>query len=175
MFQIVCTISGELVDSTLCLPPTNEVCEGYVFTGVSLSTGWGLYPGGGSLTGGSLSRGGFLLGRPPPRTVTCGRYASYWNAFLFISANSSVTCRMHRTHPACPKIGNGFCFLFTGLFFCTWGNTRFSSQFSWFSTWVVFIRGFVSFLPVVIFLLLTAVLCNLFSVTAFTGRLVTLL
>ena len=30
--------------------------------------------------GGSLSRGS-LSGRPP-RTVTCGRYASYWNAFL---------------------------------------------------------------------------------------------
>ena len=49
LFQIVCTISGELVDYTLCLPPTNEVCEGYVFTGVSLSTG-----------GGSLSRRGGL-------------------------------------------------------------------------------------------------------------------
>ena len=45
------------------LPPANEVCEGYVFAGVCLSTR------------------GSLSGRPP-RTVTCGRYASYWNAFL---------------------------------------------------------------------------------------------
>ena len=48
--------------------PQNEVCEGYVFTGVCLSTG------GGSR---SLSR------TETPRTVTSGRYASYWNAFLF--------------------------------------------------------------------------------------------
>ena len=72
------------------------VCEGYVFTGVCLSTG----DGGLSLCpGGSLS-GGFLSGRPswterhtpdrekpsgqrPPCTVMGGRYASYWNAFLF--------------------------------------------------------------------------------------------
>ena len=50
--------------SLLFLPPANKVCEGYVFTGVCLSTFGGLYHG-------------------DPRTVTCGRYASYWNAFLF--------------------------------------------------------------------------------------------
>ena len=43
-----------------------------------------LCPGGslsGSLSSGSLSRGGLCPGRTP-HTVTCGRYASYWNAFL---------------------------------------------------------------------------------------------
>ena len=31
------------------LPPTNEVCEGYVFTGVCLSTGGGLHSWGGGV------------------------------------------------------------------------------------------------------------------------------
>ena len=41
-------------------------------------------------TGGSLSRGGLCPGGTglcqgdPPRTVTCGRYASYSNAFLLL-------------------------------------------------------------------------------------------
>ena len=35
--------------------------------------------------GGGISvQGGLCQGDPPPRTVACGRYASYWNAFLFI-------------------------------------------------------------------------------------------
>ena len=44
------------------LPPANEVCEVYVFTGVYLSTGeWGLCPGGPlSKMGGFLSWGGGL-------------------------------------------------------------------------------------------------------------------
>ena len=60
--------------------PANEVCEGYVFTGVCLSTGvmWSL--------GGSLSREIFIQGDLCPWgvyvTVMCGWYASYWNAFL---------------------------------------------------------------------------------------------
>ena len=47
------------------LPPANVVCEGYVFTGVCLSTGWVSIPGGGfsipggfSIWGGSPSRRG---------------------------------------------------------------------------------------------------------------------
>ena len=40
------------------LPPANEVCEGYVFTGVCLSTGGLLCPGG-------LCPGRSLSGRPP--------------------------------------------------------------------------------------------------------------
>ena len=55
------------------LPPANEVCEGYVFTGVCLSTGRGrgcMHPGGLHLEGGpgaSASRVG--LGRPPHRIL----------------------------------------------------------------------------------------------------------
>ena len=62
-------------------------CEGYVFTGVCLSTGgWGI----------CLSACWDTTPReqtpptqeqtpPPPRYGhCCGRYASYWNAFLFI-------------------------------------------------------------------------------------------
>ena len=79
--------------------------------GVSLSgggvsvQGWGTFPGGLCPEGGSLSRGeslsrrgvslsgggvsvqgrGLCLNRDSPRTVTSGRYASYWNEFLSFS------------------------------------------------------------------------------------------
>ena len=84
-------------------------CEGYVFTGICLSTeGWGcLVPGGVCSGGGGVccwggvcsrgavsAPGGCLLQgvshhalrqTPPGRDgYSCGRYASYWNAFLFI-------------------------------------------------------------------------------------------
>ena len=65
--------------------------------GLCLGVG-GLCPGVwvGSLSGGgeSLSRGVSVRETPPtetPRTVTCGQYASYWNAFL-ISLITPVTC-----------------------------------------------------------------------------------
>ena len=107
-------------NSLFTLPdmPANEVCEGYVFTGVCLFTGGSQYlsSGGvcarGFLSRGSLSRGvsvqgvsvqgegslclggrvsiqgGLCPGRTQwtetaPRTEKSGRYASYWNAFLF--------------------------------------------------------------------------------------------
>ena len=60
---------------SVLLPPVNEVCEGYVFTGVCLSAG-----GGGSC---GLCPWGSVTETPAPVTVMCGRYASYWNAFLF--------------------------------------------------------------------------------------------
>ena len=83
------------------LPPTNEVYEGYVFTGVCLST-WGVYallhagihPSGQTSLGrhppwSDTPHGQTLpLGRPPPHAVhagirsTSGRYPSHWNAFL---------------------------------------------------------------------------------------------
>ena len=72
---------------TLSLPPATEVSEGYVFTGVCLSTGRGFSVRGGvSVQGVFLSRavsvqGGFCQG--DPCTVMCGRYASYWKTFLF--------------------------------------------------------------------------------------------
>ena len=51
----------------ISLPPANKVCEGYVFTGVCLSTVGSRSLSGGSLVsaGGSLSRGGFCKGDPP--------------------------------------------------------------------------------------------------------------
>ena len=75
-------------------------CEGYVFTGVCLSTGGvtvgclvrGVPGPGGCLVGGSASAGwggGWYPtcteADPPGRDgYCCGRYASYWNAFLFL-------------------------------------------------------------------------------------------
>ena len=49
-------IEGCFIQAT-SLPPANEVCDGYVFTGVCLSTGWwgGDVPGGG---GGSMRGSG---------------------------------------------------------------------------------------------------------------------
>ena len=62
------------------LPFANEICEGYVFTGVCLSTGGSLR------TETPLDRDPLTGQRSPPgqRTVTSGRYASYWNAFLLV-------------------------------------------------------------------------------------------
>ena len=52
------------------LPPANEICEGYVFTGVCHS----VHRGGG---------GGGVRGFFDEIRSMSGRYASYWNAFLF--------------------------------------------------------------------------------------------
>ena len=65
------------------LPAANEVCEGYVFTGVCLST-----PGGGGVRGCSggawfFPGRGACIGYDEIRSMS-GRYASYWNAFLFM-------------------------------------------------------------------------------------------
>ena len=87
------------------LPPANVVCEGYVFTGVCLSTGGvgiprtppvdgppGMEtPPDGDTPGWRSPRDGEPPGietppGEPPRSM-CGRYTSYWNAFLFILAN----------------------------------------------------------------------------------------
>ena len=55
------------------LPPANEVCEGYVFTGVCLSTG-GLCPKGSLFRGVSVQRGGGLcLGGLCPEGSLSGR------------------------------------------------------------------------------------------------------
>ena len=75
-----------------------QSCEGYVFTGVCLSTVGGcLLPGSTWSQGGVCSqRGRGICSRgggipacteadPPGRDGhCCGRYASYWNAFLFL-------------------------------------------------------------------------------------------
>ena len=109
------------VHTIYCYRP-QQSCEGYVFTGVCLSTGgclvlvgvcsWGVPgpgesaprgvpgprrsapgrvpgPGGGLLPGGCLVPGGVGIPActevdPPGRGgYCCGRYATYWNAFLF--------------------------------------------------------------------------------------------
>ena len=68
--------------------------EGYVFTGVCLSTGGRGLPGPGRclLGGGSASQHALRQTPPPGRDGhCCGRYASYWNAFLFLYNFSSTT------------------------------------------------------------------------------------
>ena len=118
-------VARKMSEPKKLLPPANEVCEGYVITGVCLSTG-----GGGCMAGGHAwqedvggrqghawqggMHGGGMHGREacmskrgctwqgacisctpatatPPRQILrdtviqsmSGRYASYWNAFLF--------------------------------------------------------------------------------------------
>ena len=88
----------------ISLPPANEVCEGYVFTGVCLSGGcaWqggvhsrGHVCGRGACAwrgGGACAWLGACACMSPGRYYEIrsmrGRYASYWNAFLFIRAYS---------------------------------------------------------------------------------------
>ena len=50
------------VMGTPFLPPTNEVCEGYVFTGVCLSTGGACVTGACMVGGGMCGRGGMRGG-----------------------------------------------------------------------------------------------------------------
>ena len=60
------------------LPPANEVCKGYVFT-----PDWHSVRRRGSAYRGSACRPPPPIGRYGIRS-TSGRYASYWNAFLFL-------------------------------------------------------------------------------------------
>ena len=70
------------------LPPANEVCEGYVFTGLCLSTEGVCMEGGHAWQGrcawwGGHAWQGTLHGRYYEVRSMTGWYASYWNAFLF--------------------------------------------------------------------------------------------
>ena len=59
----------------------------------------------GSLSGGYLCPGGGLCpGRPPPRTVKSGRYASYWNAFLLAFANIIIQRLYMFTFALCEQL-----------------------------------------------------------------------
>ena len=69
----------------ILLPPANEVCEGYVFTGVCLSTGGRTHLIL-SASGGMHAPGGYYKMRS-----MSGRYASYWNAFLLENATCGDT------------------------------------------------------------------------------------
>ena len=65
------------------LPPANKVCEGYVFTGVCLFTGGGCLPH--CMLGPEADTPPPWADISPPHAVhagRCGRYASYWNAYL---------------------------------------------------------------------------------------------
>ena len=86
-------IFSTLFSNTLCLPvlnicyrPQRKLREGYVFTGVCLSTGVCLFTGGGYSTPPPLPR---YMGYYGIRW-TSGRYASYGNAFLFCLCSPSV-------------------------------------------------------------------------------------
>ena len=91
------------------LPPANEVCEGYVFTGVCpqgvacvaegcawwgcvwqwehawLGCAWwgGMHGTGACVAGGHAWQGWGVHGRYYEIQAMSGQYASYWNAFLF--------------------------------------------------------------------------------------------
>ena len=80
----------------LLLPPATKLGQGYIFAGVCDSVnGGGVLPGGVLPPGGegassgrdTSSLGGSVPGgawwRHPRDGHCCGRYASYWNAFLF--------------------------------------------------------------------------------------------
>ena len=89
-----CLSRGVSVQGGFCLGALwRDLCPGYLCPGRISVQGVGLFPGCGSVQGGlclggvlcpggSLSKGGLCRGGDPS-TVTCGRYASYWNAFLF--------------------------------------------------------------------------------------------
>ena len=51
--------------------------------------------GGGSVQGRVSVQGGSWSGRPPPCTVSRGRYASYWNAFLFVMSFNHISVTDH--------------------------------------------------------------------------------
>ena len=69
-----------------------QSCGKVMFLNLSviLFTGGGLCPGV-SLSGGLSVRGGGLCQGDPTCTVTCGRYASYWNAFLLVCVSVSIS------------------------------------------------------------------------------------
>ena len=99
--------TGTKQDHSL-LPPANEVCEGYVFTGVCLSTGgclprclWADTPR--QTPPGHPPLLPSACWDTPPCTVhagirsTSGRYASHWNAFLsFMKSSGSLFVVVHR-------------------------------------------------------------------------------
>ena len=91
-------IHGSLHSDTLNHYHPQRSCEGYVFTPVCLSTG-----------GGACLPQCMLGYHPPeqtPRDQTpptadgycCGRYASYWNAFLFLNILDNVSVCRFSTH-----------------------------------------------------------------------------
>ena len=83
---------GKIIFSQACVIPSVHRAGGGLHAEGGLHLG-GLHPGGaciqgkGFASGGVCIQGGLHMGRPPPEyhriRSTSGRYASYWNAFLF--------------------------------------------------------------------------------------------
>ena len=119
-FRFLRSLFVDSLSYDIFLPPANKVCEGYVFTGVCLSTGGG-HAWQGACISGTCVAGGHGLGvctagmhtckggghawqamhacTPPPGRYyeiwsMRGRYASYWNAFLFTLNFSSQHIRL---------------------------------------------------------------------------------
>ena len=114
-----CYTVQQLIEHIYCL---QRSCKGYIFTGVYLSTGGCLLGGGVTGPGGCLFPGRgrclVLVGMPGPggtwsggglvsptgRDGYCyGRYASYWNAFLY--SNNIIVISLGN------KFGGRECFL----------------------------------------------------------------
>ena len=101
IFSMLCVKQHHRTASNPFLPPATKLGQGYIFTGVCDSVHG---RGGSALGGGTWSRGfcswgvpgpGGLLwgvpgGDPPQDGYCCGRYASYWNAFL-LNGTKTVT------------------------------------------------------------------------------------
>ena len=72
-------IQNALANGALCsLPPANEVWGKVICLQACVC------PQGGCLVRGCACSGGCACWRPPPDGHCCGRYASYWNASLFL-------------------------------------------------------------------------------------------
>ena len=91
--------------STYFYRPQTKLRQGYVFTGVCDSVNSGVVPGprgvlgpGGVPGPGVPGPGGMgactpgVPGGDPPDGYCCGRYASYWNAFLFTLFLQAKNC-----------------------------------------------------------------------------------
>ena len=81
-------------------------CEGYVFTGVCLSTRRGVCL---SACWDTTHKHPPPEQKPPPQRDghCCGRYASYWNAFLFVlnlTSYSSLKVTCYRLQRSCSKV-----------------------------------------------------------------------
>ena len=123
---------GPKLSFTIITARKRSLGQGNIFTGVCLSTG-GSSSGGSLCPGWSLSRGVYIQGglcpirdlcpggslswgslsrvtsvRETPRMVKSGRYASYWNAFLFCRCSHTSICRSISNHQLRFKI-----FIFT--------------------------------------------------------------
>ena len=112
--------------NALLLPPANEVCEGYVFTGVCLSMGVSApLHAGIHISSPREPEADTPLDRPPQADTPgqthpplrsawsrSGRYASHWNAFLF----EIILAKSCRSHVVWLFSGKFHCLLCTGFF-----------------------------------------------------------